>query len=124
MESSSPARSRDDCCGQAVAKAEAVTANAARLVRAPTLCVCNAPGEEDLAARMLLVRSGSAPGAGRGARTSREAVAPAEACWPTRSVLCNESEPPRGGFQTFDEPLPALGDEPPATGSESRLLER
>src|SRR5213080_1885100 len=33
MESSSPARSRDDCCGQAIAKADAVTGNAARLVR-------------------------------------------------------------------------------------------
>ena len=33
MGSSSPARSRDDCCGQAIAKADAVTGNAVRLVR-------------------------------------------------------------------------------------------
>ena len=30
---------------QAIAEVEAVTGNAARLVRAPTLCLCKAPGE-------------------------------------------------------------------------------
>jgi hypothetical protein len=44
-------------CWQAIAKAQSVTGNAARLVRAPTLCLCKAPGEEDLAARMLPVLS-------------------------------------------------------------------
>jgi len=33
-------------CYQAIAKADAVTVNVARLVRAPTLCLCEAPGEE------------------------------------------------------------------------------
>jgi hypothetical protein len=44
-----------DYSWQAIAKAEAVTGNAARLVRAPTLCLCKAPERRDLAARMLLV---------------------------------------------------------------------
>jgi len=46
---------------QAIAEVEAVTGNAARLVRAPTLSLCKAPGEEDLAARMLLVHSERPP---------------------------------------------------------------
>ena len=41
-----PAACRPARSLQAIAKAEAVTRNAARLVRAPTLCLCKAPGEE------------------------------------------------------------------------------
>jgi hypothetical protein len=42
-------------CYQAIAKAEAVRGNAARLVRAPMLCLCKPPGQWALAARMLFV---------------------------------------------------------------------
>jgi aminotransferase class V len=43
----------------AIAEVEAVTGNAARLVRAPTLCLCKAPGAEGLAA---MLRASAAPG--------------------------------------------------------------
>jgi hypothetical protein len=43
------------CSCHAIAKAEAVTGNAARLVRASTLCLCKGRERRDLAARMLLV---------------------------------------------------------------------
>jgi hypothetical protein len=70
-----PERARE-CCKQArLRKRRAVTGNAARLVRAPTLCLCMASGDGGLAARMLLVRSGSdAPW--RNPRFSRETAAP------------------------------------------------
>ena len=40
---------------QAIAQAEAVRGNAAWLVRAPMLCLCKTPGEEGVAALLLLV---------------------------------------------------------------------
>ena len=62
---------------QAIAKAEAVTGNAARLVGAPTLCLCQAPGEEGPGgADLLLVPSEREPHACRDACRS-EPVAPA-----------------------------------------------
>jgi hypothetical protein len=44
---------------KAIAKAEAVRGNAARLASTPTLCLCKRPDTRGLAARMLLVRSES-----------------------------------------------------------------
>jgi hypothetical protein len=49
---------------QAIAKAEAVTGIAARVVRARTLCLCRAPAGVNLAAQLLLVRGNSLVGVG------------------------------------------------------------
>jgi hypothetical protein len=49
---------------QAIAKAEAVTGNAARLVSTPTLCLCKRRDRRALAAWMLLVRRGRLLSAG------------------------------------------------------------
>jgi hypothetical protein len=48
-----------ECWNQAIAKAEAVRGNAARLVSTPTRCLCKRRDRRSLAARMLLVRSSS-----------------------------------------------------------------
>src|SRR4051812_26569931 len=52
----------------------------ARLVRAPMLCLCTTLGEDGLTARLLVVLSGSALGAGRDARfvTTTERVGPTD----------------------------------------------
>jgi hypothetical protein len=44
-----------ECRVQAIAKAEAVRGNAARLVGTPTLCLCKTPRQDGLAARILFV---------------------------------------------------------------------
>jgi hypothetical protein len=49
---------------QAIAKAEAVRGNAARLASAPTLCLCKRPDTRGLAARMLLVQGRRLAGVG------------------------------------------------------------
>jgi hypothetical protein len=59
---SASSKALEKCWIQAIAKAEAVTGIAARVVRARTLCLCRAPGEVNLAARLLLVRQESAGG--------------------------------------------------------------
>jgi hypothetical protein len=50
-------RSAGGCCLQAIAKAETVSGNAARLGRSVHLCLCKTPGQDRLAALLLLVRS-------------------------------------------------------------------
>jgi len=50
--SSTPAGERE-CSSQAIAKAEAVRGNAARLVKTPTLCLCKRPDRRGPAARVL-----------------------------------------------------------------------
>ena len=47
-----------ECSWQAIAKAEAVGRNAARLAGPPTPCVCKALQQDGVAARMLVVESG------------------------------------------------------------------
>jgi hypothetical protein len=49
----------DDCI-QAIAKAKIVRGNAARLGRSVHLCLCKTPGQDGLAALLLLVRGGAA----------------------------------------------------------------
>ena len=69
---------------QAIAEAEAVTGNAARLVRAPTPCLCKAPGEEGPGGAVTSVRSTGAEtiaswakGAASGAATECDSWRPA-----------------------------------------------
>ena len=53
------------CAGrscQAIAKAETVRGNAASWVGASTLCLGKTPGQDGLAALLLLVRGGTAEG--------------------------------------------------------------
>ena len=52
----------------AIAKAETVSGNAARLGRSVHLCLCKTPGQDRLAALLLLVRSEDATGVGRDVR--------------------------------------------------------
>ena len=54
------------CSWQAIAKAETVSGNAARLGRSVHLCLCKTPGQDRLAALLLLVRSGEPCGAANG----------------------------------------------------------
>jgi hypothetical protein len=70
---------RDDRC-QAIAKAETVRGNAARLGRSVHLCLCKTPGQDRLAALLLLVPSGRLRHAGRDTRLSRKGVARDEPC--------------------------------------------
>ena len=58
MEGRSPLRSDLDWRCQAIAKAETVSGNAGRLGRSVHLCLCKTPGQDRLAALLLLVRSG------------------------------------------------------------------
>jgi hypothetical protein len=57
------------CPCQAIAKAGAVRGNAARLVRAPVLCLCKRRNRRGLAARMLLVLCEREPRIRHGARS-------------------------------------------------------
>lgn len=50
------AASSGDYHNQAIAKAETVSGNAARLGRSVYLCLCKTPGQDRLAALLLLVR--------------------------------------------------------------------
>jgi hypothetical protein len=60
---------------QAIAKAETVSGNAARLGRSVHLCLCKTPGQDRLAALLLLVREGSQPGRRWRYRNAPEPVA-------------------------------------------------
>jgi hypothetical protein len=60
MESSSPARARDDCGGQAIAKADAVTGARRDWFGVPTLCLCKA--QEQRPTRILVPRGQPALG--------------------------------------------------------------
>ena len=53
--------SRTDRRLQAIAKAETVSGNAARLGRSVHLCLCKTPGQDRLAALLLLVRNRRLP---------------------------------------------------------------
>ena len=57
-----------ECRCQAIAKADTVTGNAARLGRRVHLCLCKTPGQGRLAALLLLVRNEDATGVGRDVR--------------------------------------------------------
>jgi hypothetical protein len=58
---------------QAIAEVEAMTGNAARLVRAPTLCLCKAPGEEGPGGDATRVRSTGAETVASGRKEPRAA---------------------------------------------------
>jgi hypothetical protein len=56
------------CCLQAIAKAEAVSGNAARLAGTPTPCLCKRPRQDEVTARILFVQTKRATGSEPGAR--------------------------------------------------------
>jgi hypothetical protein len=57
VETSTRPRPRRSAGVRAIAEAETVSANAARLGRSVHLCLCKTPGQDRLAALLLLVRS-------------------------------------------------------------------
>ena len=69
-------RAAYDCSFQAIAKAETVSGNAARLGRSVHLCLCKTPGQDRLAALLLLVPERASAARLRGSRSSREGLPP------------------------------------------------
>jgi hypothetical protein len=105
---------RPECRDQAIAKAEAVTGNAARLVSTPTLCLRIRRDRRALAAWMLLVRRGRLLSAGGDARRSRET-----GCAPTEAGAAAER-----AAETRSRPLVTTVRWSRGTACESRLRVR